>query len=77
VNLEDNIYTLIVQDFAGGAPVVLGEYESVMGLSWSLDGQHLILSSGPYDAQQVYEISTSDGSNRVFTQGREPSVTTP
>lgn len=77
VNLEDNIYTLIVQDFAGGAPVVLGEYKSVMGLSWSPDGQHLVLSSGSYDAQQVYEVSASDGSSRVLAQGREPSVTTP
>lgn len=77
VNLDDNIYTLIVQDLVGGTSMQLGEFESVMGLSWSPDGQYLILSSGPYNAQQVYEVSPVDGSSRVLAEGSDPSVTTP
>jgi Tol biopolymer transport system component len=74
---DSNAYTLFVQPLAGGEPQELGVFDGVLGLSWSPDGESLVFSSGPYDAQQVILVQVADGASTVLAQGSDPALVTP
>jgi len=57
---ESRLYTLYVQDLNGGEPVALGEYESVLNLTWTPAG--LAFTAGPYLEETFYLVSPEDGS---------------
>ena len=70
----DPQYTLFVIPAAGGEPRALGQFEQVMAMSWSPDSERLYLSSGPFDAQQVIEVTVADGAQDTLGPGTEPAA---
>ncbi len=67
-------FTLYVVDVEEAEPRELGTFEQPLELAWSSDGEFLIFSAGPFDAQQVLEVSVTEGASRVLAQGRFPAV---
>lgn len=67
-------YTLMVQTLSSGETVELGQYEGVLGLTWTPDGQSLIFSAGPYDGQQVFLMNATDGAVTILADGSDPSL---
>lgn len=57
-------YTLFVLDLASGEARELGQYESVLGLSWTPDG-NLIFRAGSYGEEKIYVVSAEDGEVRL------------
>jgi Tol biopolymer transport system component len=72
--VDSQIFTLFVQDLAGGEPRELGVFESVLSLNWSPEGTHLIFSAGPYDRQQLSAVNLADGTSAVLAEGSQPDV---
>lgn len=72
--LEDQTHRLFVQDLPAGEPRELGVFESAWHLQWSPDGTQLVLSSGPYETQQVFAVNAADGTINVLAQGTQPTV---
>ncbi|MEJ2305887.1 MAG: hypothetical protein P8Y14_30565 [Anaerolineales bacterium] len=70
---ETEPVTLFVIGVQGGEPRNLGVFQQTYELVWSPDGNHLALSSGPYEDPQVVEINVVDGTSTVLAEGREPS----
>lgn len=73
---DSHIYTLHLQELAGGAPSALGQFESIQSPAWSADGSRLIFSAGPYSSQQVLAVNVQDGTVQVLTDGSDPDVST-
>jgi hypothetical protein len=74
---DDIEETLIVQVLASGELRELGMFTYVMNLQWSPDGKALILSSGPYDEQQIFAIDLASGEATSLVEGGQPSVAKP
>ncbi len=74
---DSQVYTLVVQDLAGGEPQELGTFDEVHGLGWSPDGSSLIFSAGKAEAHQILALSLADGTTTVLAQGTNPAVTMP
>lgn len=72
-DLEGSVYNLIVQPLEAGEPRQLGVIEQAGDLSWSADGERLILTSGPYESRQLVEVNLADGSIRVLENGSQPA----
>jgi Tol biopolymer transport system component len=66
--------TLYVVDVEDGEPRELGTFEQILSLGWSADGENLVFSAGPFETQQVLEVSAQDGASRVLAEGRFPAV---
>jgi Tol biopolymer transport system component len=62
---DSSMYTLYVQDLAGGEAVHLGEYEAVQGLTWTPDGTSLAFVAGPFGEQRIHLVSAEDGTVRL------------
>ncbi len=56
---ESQRYTLTVLDLAGGEPRALGEFESVLNLTWTPAG--LAFTAGPYLEETFFLVSPEDG----------------
>jgi Tol biopolymer transport system component len=67
--LDNQTYQLMIQDLAGGEPVSLGSFVSVLNLSWSPDGSTLLFSAGPWETQKVMAVNVSDGSATALGLG--------
>lgn len=70
---ESYQYTLFVIDLPDGEPRDLGMFEQVQNLAWTPDGERLIFSAGPYESQQVVEVSLADGSANMLAPGSVPA----
>ena len=75
--IDSGAYTLFVQPVSGGEPRELGTFEFGIYLSWLPDGSGLILSAGPFETRQVFEVSLADGSLRVLADGDAPALVVP
>ncbi|HZD55657.1 MAG TPA: hypothetical protein VE136_02960 [Anaerolineales bacterium] len=70
---ETEPVTLFLINVLGGEPRKLGVFEQAYEFSWSPDGSHLALSSGPYENPRVVQVKVEDGTSTVLAQGREPA----
>lgn len=71
---ESNQYTLFVQPISGDVPLALGTFENIQSLAWAADGKQLVFSAGPYEQQQIIEVSAVDGMARVLAAGNQPAL---
>jgi Tol biopolymer transport system component len=71
---EGQTYSLLLQDLTGGEPTLLGDFDTVLNLSWSPSGQWLIFNAGPWESQQLMAVNVSDGSTIKLGPGTMPEV---
>ena len=64
---------LYLQSIQSGASRDFGSFDQPDSLSWSPDGQSLVLEVGSYEARQLVLVSLADGSSRLLVQGRFPA----
>jgi Tol biopolymer transport system component len=72
--IDSGMYTLFVQPVAGGEPRQLGIFEFGIYLSWLPDESGLVLSAGPIETRQIFEVAITDGSVRVLADGDAPAL---
>lgn len=70
---ESTLFSLFVVDVTGNEGPSLGTFEQTWGFDWSPDGRWLVLSSGPYDNQEIVIVSAADGWMRTVAQGGQPA----
>jgi WD40 repeat protein len=71
---DNQSYTLFIQELDRGEPLALGKFEMALNLEWSSDGEWLVFSTGPWDAQQVVAVNVADRSTIVIGAGTMPGV---
>jgi Tol biopolymer transport system component len=72
--LDSGQYTLFVQALQEEEARSLGVFEFGYYLNWLEDGSGLILSGGPFEARQIFEVSLADGAIRVLAEGDMPAL---
>jgi Tol biopolymer transport system component len=70
---SSNSHKLYVQSLQEDYPREAGTFESPQWLSWSPDGQQLLLVVGPYDNSQIITVALASGEVRALTQGIAPA----
>jgi hypothetical protein len=72
--LDSGQYTLSIQALQEGEARPVGVFEFGFYLNWLEDGSGLILSGGPFEARQIFEVSLADGAIRVLAEGDMPAL---
>ena len=70
---ESTLFSLFVVDVTDNEGPSLGTFEQSWNFGWSPDGKWLVLSSGPYESQDVVIVSAADGWMRAVARGRQPA----
>ena len=63
---------VFVQGLQDGQLREIGQFEEPAWLSWSPDGQHLLLATGPYGSNQIIMVETASGEVQPLAQGISP-----
>ena len=71
---DSQMFALVVQPVDGGEPRQLGLFDSWVYPSWLPDESGLVLSTGPFETRQVFELSLADGSLRLLADGNFPVI---
>jgi Tol biopolymer transport system component len=71
---ENQLFTLIVQDYPSGDAYQLGVFENVYAFNWSPDGNRLGFSFGRWGEQQIALVNLLDESSTILTSGMQPSL---
>jgi Tol biopolymer transport system component len=70
----DTTTTLMIQDLPDGQPSKLLLLHQAYNLTWTPDGNSLLVSSGNYPDLQVLLISADEGSYQVLADGWQPAM---
>ena len=66
-------YELFVLDVSGSQARKLGAFEQATNLSWTPDGNRLLLTAGPYPIRQVVEVIVESAEVIVLADGSQPA----
>jgi hypothetical protein len=72
--MDSGQFTLFVQALQDEEARPVGMFEFGYYLNWLEDGSGLILSGGPFEARQIFEVSLADGAIRVLAEGDMPAL---
>lgn len=74
-DLDSTQYEVLASSIDGTNLRSLGTWENPTSMTWTPDGKHVLISQGPYDSPEIYEIDAITGESRQIASGNQLAVT--